>query len=183
MASDSQDYKCLHSGKKDSEEEEKEKEKASKAGTNAKRLSIGELSEEQFYKTFDKMERAKTVLAEMEVENGPTEWLNGIKQARKYHLASIETSKLALANLITIGAKEFSKSLFADLSKVSESLHAKHLYVALSKLIPQFLNIVRSLRVYGFEKVSNEDRAKFTSSLDVAMLKLDLSSEEDYVDL
>ena len=117
------------------------------------------------------------------MEQGPAEWRGPTQSAKRYHLAFLEASKVSLANLINIAAKEFNKSLFADLSKMSETLHAEHLYVALNRKNPQLTNIVRSLTVFGFEGVLPKDKEKFTTSPDIAMMRVDLSQEEDYVDL
>ncbi len=142
------------------------------------------LSVEEFYKTFDKIEEGKATLAEMEVENGPAEWRNGkSKGTRKYHLASLESDKVALANLVNIEPRELSKALFVDLSKIAETMHAEHLYIALSRKSPQLANIIRSLTVYGFERVLPKELVGFTSSPGIMMLRFDLTAEEDFVDL
>ena len=172
-----QTYSCLNCGKNSNFAEEHK-------GSVSKEEPYTEvLSEEEFYKTFDALEESKTVLAALEIENGPLEWRLGAKESKKYHLASIESSKVALANLITIPAREYNKALFVDLCKMSETLKADRLYVALSKKAPQLANTVRSLTVYGFEKATPEEQKLFTSCLDITMLKIELTQEVDYVDL
>ena len=149
-----------------------------------KLIDEAELSEKAFYKTFDALEEGKAVLAELEVECGPAEWRAGIGESKKYHIASFESTKLSLANLINIPAKEFNKTLFADLCKISETLHSERLFVALSRKSPHLANIMRSLTVYGFEKASMVEQAKFTTNPEIIMLKIDLNQEEDdFVDI
>ena len=58
-----------------------------------------------------------------------------------------------------------------------------YLYIALSRSTPQLISIVRSILVYGFEKVSAEEQIKFTSNSDIIMFKMELHQDTDYVDL
>ena len=169
-----QPYTCLQCGRAISSIEEEK--------YNAKE-EVGVFSDDDFYNLYNVLDKEKTALNSLEIEHGPLEWKNKEKDLRKYHLAFIEMYKAALGDLTKIPASELTKPLFDDLSKMSETLGATVLYVALSINSPQLINIVRSLLVYGFEKVQTEEQMKFTSNSNIMMFKLDLTIDSDFIDL
>ena len=171
-----QPYTCLHCGRKINPAEEE------KTGPGVNE-DFPILDEGEFYKLFDVLEEGKTTLTTLEVEHGPSEWRDQSKAGRRYHLASIDLYKSSLANLTKIPAKELTKALFEDLCKMSETLNGDYLYIALSRSTPQLISIVRSILVYGFEKVSTEEQIKFTSNADIIMFKMELHQDTDYVEL
>lgn len=118
----------------------------------------------------------------MEIQNGLTEWKSQTEGARKYHMAYIEQSKVALANLIDIAPKEFNKTLFTDMSKISDTFKAEKLYVAISATSPNLRSIVRSLTVFGFEKIGKEEISKYTTDKAILLLSFTLTQENEYVD-
>eukprot|EP00826_Nyctotherus_ovalis_P036854 TRINITY_DN3307_c0_g2_i15.p2 TRINITY_DN3307_c0_g2~~TRINITY_DN3307_c0_g2_i15.p2 ORF type:complete len:207 (+),score=63.67 TRINITY_DN3307_c0_g2_i15:189-809(+) len=169
-----QPYTCLQCGRQINPIEEEKY--SAKEETNV-------LTDEGFFKLFNVLEKEKTTLNTLEIEHGPSEWRDQTKDPRKYHLAFVEQYKTALADLTKIPAAELTKTLFEDLSTMGETLGGKSLYVALSRNSPQLISIVRSLLVYGFEKVQSEEQMKFTSKSDVIMFKLDLAQDADFIDI
>eukprot|EP00826_Nyctotherus_ovalis_P038136 TRINITY_DN3557_c0_g2_i14.p1 TRINITY_DN3557_c0_g2~~TRINITY_DN3557_c0_g2_i14.p1 ORF type:complete len:174 (-),score=27.79 TRINITY_DN3557_c0_g2_i14:140-661(-) len=162
-------YSCLQCGRKICPVEE---DKA-----NAKE-DLTTATDDKFYKHFNVLEKENTSLNTLEIEHGPSEWRDLTKKPRKYHLAFVDMYNAALADRYEenrISAKELTKSLFADLSTMSETLGAEHLYVALFRNSPQFISTVRSLLVYGCEKIQSEEQMKFTSNSDIMMFKLELA--------
>eukprot|EP00826_Nyctotherus_ovalis_P001501 TRINITY_DN1023_c0_g2_i15.p1 TRINITY_DN1023_c0_g2~~TRINITY_DN1023_c0_g2_i15.p1 ORF type:complete len:198 (-),score=62.54 TRINITY_DN1023_c0_g2_i15:176-769(-) len=164
VGSKSQPYLCLYCGKRFESEEAKE-----------------EPGDKVFYETFDKVE-TKVSLNTLKVESEAAEWKNRGAKPKEYYLASIEMEEVMLADLTKIANEELTKTLFEDLSIMSKTFSSKYLYIAISKGNPQFTRILRNLFVYGFEKVSSEEKAKFTANHDVVMFKLDLLLDEDYVE-
>ena len=169
-----QPYTCLQCGRAINPIEEDK--------YNAKE-EVGVFSNEDFYKLYNVLDKEKTALNTLEIEHGPLEWKDKEKDLRKYNLAFIEMYKAALGDLTKIPASELTKTLFEDLRKMSETLGATVLYVALSINSPQLISIVRSLLVYGFEKVKAEEQTKFTSNSSIVMFKLDLTIDPDFMDL
>ena len=136
-----------------------------------------------FFEKFESLEQEKVILAELEVEHGPSEWRKG-HEAHKFHLGYIEAKKIALADLTYVPPIALNKSLLADLSKMADNLKADHLYLALSnRNVKQLASVLRSLIVYGFEKVKNEEVKLFTAKADKLFLRMEISREEDFVDL
>jgi len=95
-------------------------------------------------------------------------------------MGCIERSKISLANLAGVEAKEINKTLLDDIYKIAGDLEAEELFVSVSLTDPMKDKIVRNLVVYGFEK---SDAKRFVSDSSVMVLRMEVNQEVDFVDL
>ena len=114
------------------------------------------------------------------MEQGLPEWREKPASSQLYRLDYLEGSKVVLADFSDLPSKEITKALLEDVYKVSGDIQAEELYVAVSLMDPQKDRIIRNLVVFGFEKVEGK---KFTSNSEVALLKIEVNQEDDFVDL
>jgi hypothetical protein len=139
-------------------------------------------SREAFFNSFDLLAESDIETLELTIEHGLPEWRLQ-KDPRRYQLAFNERCKQLFADLTTIAGKELGRALLDDVHKLAEDIKAEELYVAISLKDPERAKVVRSLLVYGFEKLESSEAGQLTSNPDVLLLKMEINQEDDFVDL
>lgn len=148
--------------------------------SSADSLESGEEQKGAFATVFDKVDESEVTRLELLVEQGLPEWRDKATEPKKYRMGCLEKEKVAVADLSEVPNKEVTKTLLDDLFKISIDLQAEELYVTVSLLDPARDKLIRNLLVYGFEKSEAE---RFTSNPDLALLKIEVNQEDDFVDL
>lgn len=115
---------------------------------------------------FDKVESRVVTLEERE----------GLKQ---HELEFLEKEKIVLVDFSELTAAQLTKSLLNDIYSLAGVLEAEELYASVSLLSEDRSKILRSLLVFGFERTEGES---FTSNADVALVRMDVNQEFDFVD-
>lgn len=127
---------------------------------------------------FDKVEMTTHVT--LEIEDSGNEWSNKKLTPKHYSVEHLTNEKIVLVDFTELPFSEMTKLLLNDIYSLAGVLGAEELYIGVSLLNEEKNKILRSLLVFGYEKVIEET---FTSNTDVVMLRIDVNQEYDFVDL
>ena len=136
------------------------------------------LETEALESIFDKIEdeRATHVI----LEERSDEWHERKVAPKRCNLEYLENEKIALVDLSEFANSDISKQFLNDIYSLAGVLKAEELLVSVSLLSSEKSKIIRKLLVFGFEKTPEET---FTTNTDVAILRIDVNQEYDFVDL
>jgi hypothetical protein len=99
---------------------------------------------------------------------------------KRCSLEYLDNEKIVLVDLSEFAYNEITKQFLNDIYSLAGVLKAEELLVNVSLLSSEKSKIIRNLLVFGFEKTSEEN---YTSNTDIAMLRIDVNQEYDFVDL
>jgi len=141
-------------------------------------ISIILVSEETFFKIFDKVNMSQVKIGELSITYKDTKW-----HLKKYLVGYIKSKKIVLVDLTGLGVKELSKQLLEDLINVAGKLESEELCVAIAAKSPTTASMARNLTIFGFTADTKAQISNLTSSSSIAIMRMEVSQEDDFVDL
>lgn len=138
------------------------------------------VSDETFFKTFDKVDnQVKT--GELSVVEGCIDW--SLKKEEKYSVGQMDNKKIVLIDLTEVKPKDLGKQLLDDLINVTVKLDSEEMCVAIARKSPTSASMARSMTIFGFTPDSKTGCQQFTSNPDIVIMRMEVSQEDDFVDL
>jgi len=148
---------------------------ASTCSSTESRIAL--VSEEAFFKIFDKVNMSQVKIGDLSITYKDTE---GVK---KYLVGYMKSKKMVLVDLTKLGVKELSRKLLEDLINVAGKLESEELCVAIAAKSPTTASMARNLTIFGFTPSTKAQISNLTSSSSIAIMRMEVSQEDDFVDL
>lgn len=144
-------------------------------------LDVILVSDETFLKTFDKVDTNQVKTGELSVAEGCADWCLKKEGSKKYSVGQM--NKLALIDLTEVTPKDLNKQLLEDLISVAVKLDSEEMCVAIAGKSPTAASMARSMTIFGFTADSKAECQQFTSNPDIVIMRMEVSQEDDFVDL
>ena len=141
------------------------------------------VSDETFFQTFDKIDSKLINISELEIEYGFAKEPTPKNNHRCYQIGNLQSQKFIFVNLTELVPKQLTRHLLESFNKIAEKTKSENIYVVISRQSPVTSSIIRSLGMFGFESVKDEEAKLFVSKADKIVMKMEISQEDDFLNM